>query len=312
YELFIERFYPTASVAQKDDIKRFINNLNKLVGAAPLENAIRDKQLLCSSFYLQRAANGISQPHYEKIRSYLINIFKFANISEIKLIPSRAEVIAAQEICSYFLSLKDLLKFIDKIGTITLNTCNAATDLARIKSVCILGWIGLSLKEIADLKKSDLKLIHDTRSTEYKGYEIRVADKTYYAYDEAFSPLYYLQSIDYYYGLPSGKKIVFKGDENYLFRSTTDNDCHDGNAIKKIIQRFDYLIPVTEKQSIVFRTLNKNRIFLELYNNETDNNYDNSSLLQRIIEKLGCNRITAYTFLGQYQSFATILKSNKL
>ncbi|MDE5911121.1 MAG: hypothetical protein K2H24_02175, partial [Clostridia bacterium] len=147
----------------------------------------------------------------------------------------------------------------------------------------------------------------------YNGYEIKVSNKLFYAYNEAFAPISCLQTLDCYNGLPSGKKIMFKGDERYLFRATTDNDLHDGNAIKKVIQRFNNFIPSNEKKSIVFRVLNKNRIFLNLYNNENDKNNDsNASLIHRIISTLGCDRTTAYTCLGQYQNFVTMLENNKL
>ena len=80
YEDFVARYYPTANTARQNDIERFLDNLTDIIGETPLKDALKNTQILCSAFYLQKAGNNISRPHYQKIKEYLINLFDFVGV----------------------------------------------------------------------------------------------------------------------------------------------------------------------------------------------------------------------------------------
>ena len=68
YQDFVARYYPSANNARQDDITRFLDNLVEIIGDTPLANALRNTQVLCSAFYLHKAGNNISRPHYQKMK----------------------------------------------------------------------------------------------------------------------------------------------------------------------------------------------------------------------------------------------------
>lgn len=299
YQDFVARYYPTANTARQDDIARFLDNLKDIIGETPLADALKKAQILCSAFYLQKAGN-ISRPHYQKIKEYLINLFDFVGIEAT--VPTREEVLASQETICYFRGINELLEFIDKVGSSALTSYNPTADLVRVKSVCVLGWLGFTPDEIADIKVRDLSPI------DLSGYKVSNKSGTYEVYGQPFTALYYLSSLEEYNGLPSGRRIILKSNDEYLFRST-DANCEklDGGQIIQIIKRFNNCIPHTMKTSIVFRNLHKNALFIEVYNDTTD-----KSLINKIIAIMGCSLNYAFNYRDQYMKFVEALESNKI
>lgn len=297
---FIERYYPVASSSREDDILRFLKKLDELIGEKNLNEALKNKKLLCSSFYLQKAGNSISRPHYQKIKEYLLNIFDFVGI--VSTVPTREEVIASQDTISYFRGINELLSFIDDVGKDILPDYNPTTDLVRVKSVCVLGWLGLTPDEIADMKVKDLMPI------DLNGYKIIGNKGIYEVFGEPFSSLYFLSCLESYKGIPTGKKIVLKGSDEYLFRPT-NLGCEklDGDQIIQIIKRFNMCIRNSMRTPIVFRNLHKNALFLEIYNDKSD-----TSILNKIMSVMGCTLNYALSYRDQYMKFVDALENNRI
>ncbi|WP_303341532.1 hypothetical protein [uncultured Duncaniella sp.] len=300
YQDFVARYYPSANNARQDDITRFLDNLVEIIGDTPLANALRNTQVLCSAFYLQKIGNNISRPHYQKIKEYLINLFDFVGVDAT--VPTREEVLASQETICYFRGINELLEFIDKVGSLALTNYNPTADLVRVKSICVLGWLGFTPDEIANIKVRDLSPI------DISGYKVSNKNGTYEVYGQLFAALYYLSGLEEYNGLPSGRRVILKGNDEYLFRPT-DANCEklDGGQIIQIIKRFNHCIPRSIKTSIVFRNLHKNALFLEVYNDATD-----KSLINKIASIMGCTPNYAFNYRDQYLKFVEALESNKI
>ncbi len=297
---FVERYYPSANIAQRNDIKRFLDNLLKIIGDTPLNEALKNTQVLHNSFYLQKVGNDISRPHYQKIKGYLNNLIDFLDINST--IPTREEVLTSQNTMSYFKGIDDLFDFIDKVGNSLLADYDPTKDLVRIKSICVLGWLGFSPDEIANIKIDDLSRV-DTI-----GYRLINKMGSHEIYGKSFLALFYLTELKEYSALPSGKKTSIKGNEEYLLRPTVAN-CEklDGEAIIQIIKRFNNCIPPSMKTSIMFRNLYKNALFIEVYNDKSD-----KSIIQKIISVMRCSPNYALNYKAQYIKFAENLDKNKI
>ena len=300
YQDFAAKYYPTANSARQNDIARFLDNLAEVIGETPLQDALKNTQVLCAAFYLQKAGNNISRPHYQKIKEYLINLFDFVGVEAT--VPTREEVLASQDTICYFRGINELLEFIDNVGASALANYNPTADLVRVKSVCVLGWLGFAPDEIADLKVRDLKPI------DLIGYKVTNKSGTYEVHGQPFASLYYLSGLEEYNGLPSGRKVFLKGNDEYLFRPTDANcDKLDGGQIIQIIKRFNNCIPRSMKTSIVFRSLHKNALFLEVYNDTSD-----KSLINKITAIMGCTLNYAFNYRDQYMKFVEALENNKI
>lgn len=300
YQDFAARYYPSANTARQNDITRFLDNLAEIIGETPLADALKNTQVLCAAFYLQKAGNNISRPHYQKIKEYLINLLDFVGVDAT--VPTREEVLASQDTICYFRGINELLEFVDKVGNSALANYNPTTDLVRVKSVCVLGWLGFTPDEIADIKVRDLTPI------DLSGYKVTNKSGTYEVYGQPFTALYYLSGLKEYNGLPSGRRIILKGSDEYLFRPT-DANCEklDGGQIIQIIKRFNNCIPRSMKTSIVFRNLHKNALFIEVYNDTTD-----KSLINKITSIMGCTLNYAFSYRDQYMKFVEALENNKI
>lgn len=298
---FMDKYYPTANASRQNDITRFLDSLSELTESTPLPDALKNKSTLCRVFYLQKTGN-ISRSHYQKVKEYLLNLFDYMGINSV--VPTREEVIESQDTICYFRGINELLHFIDSVGEQKIDSYNPTTDLIRVKSVCVLGWIGLTPVEISNLKKSDLVPI------DLNGYKISGSKGTYEVYGEPFAALYYLSSLEEYNSLPvggsRGRKIVLKSDSEYLFRAQ-DVECKKLNELQivQVLSRFNMSIP--GKTPIVFRNLHKNALFLEIYNDKS-----NKNLISKITDIIGCTYNVALSYREQYQKFAEAMDSNKI
>ena len=300
YEEFIERYYSSANEARKKDVQRFVDNLNNLIGDTSLSEALRDKRLLCKSFYLQ-STGAISRPHYQKMKEYLLNIFDFTGVDSA--VPSREEVMKSQNHVAYFRSIDDLLKSIDEVGKRLLPDYNPSADLVRVKGICVLGWMGFSLTEITKLKKDDLIPIDNI------GFKITNGRDNYEVYGEPFSVLFYLKSLDSFRGLPGGKLIYLKSDNRYLFRFAEPNGTTIAETqLAQSLKRFNDQAAILGKKSIIFRNLHKNALFLEIYKSKPSE----EDLISRIISVINCTYNYALNYKVQYLNFVEALNSGEI
>lgn len=306
---FIESYYSNASETKKNDVKRFLENLENLRGKDSLSDILQDKDMLCESFFMQQRGT-ISRSHYQKIKEYLLNLFNFTGV--FGTVPTREEVIKSRNFAEYFRSLEALLDFIDNVGWTLRKDYNPAADLVRVKGMCVLGWMGFSLNEISALKKKDLVPIDNI------GFKISTNRDIYEIYGEPYSVLYYLRDLKEYNGLVSGKKTVLQGHEEYLFssfnllmRKRNPADEQNGISVNHLIQilsRFNNDIPKTKGKIITFRNLHKNAMFVEIYKANPSQN----EVIPTIAKVMNCTKRYASTYKAQYLYFAEAMNKGKI
>lgn len=299
YKLFLTTYYPNANDQRVDDVARFFSYVESILDSKPIEEALIDKGFLCKAFYLQETS-GISKPHYLKIKDYLTNLFDYYKVkSEV---PSREDVIASQTTICYFKDLDNLLDFIDYVGEIRLSNYNKRVDLANIKTVAALGWYGLTTQEITILPRFCVGR-NDTEFWLAKPDGTRVAIS-----ERVFNIISTLRSLDEYRGLPSGRKIIFKGDDTYLFRATTATcESITEDHIIQIIRRFNGAIPPTCNNALNFRKLRKNALFEIVYNDNSD-----ELLVHKIMKHMECNRRVAQGYKLEYDRWVELYHKDEI
>lgn len=292
-KLFLEKYYPNANEQKANDIARFIAYVKSILGTTPVEEALKDYKFLCKTFYLQKTG-GIVYSHYLKIKDYLLNLFEYYGVEST--VPSREDVIAAQTTVCYFKDLDDLLDFIDYVGELKLDNYNKRIDLANIKTVAVLGWYGLTTQEIATLPNACIGTA-DGSFWVYKpdGSRIEISE-------HAYSIISILRSLDEYRGFPSGRKIIFKGDNTHLFRTKTSScEVITEDHIIQIIRRFNDAIPPTCNNAINFRKLKKNALFETVYNDTSD-----QLVIHKIMKHMECNRNVAQGYKLEYERWLNL------
>lgn len=297
---FLQKYYPNANHIKVTDVKRFLENLNNLAQGKDIDSLLQDKSFICKTFFLQKAGNNISRSHYQKVKEYLINLFDYLGIDTI--IPTREEVIVSSNMIGYYRSLDHLLSYIDSIGELHLVFYNPKADLIRLKGLCVLGWHGFSLEEITNIKKNELINISNY------GIKINTNHGEFEFYDESFRVLFYLKDLEEYNGLPSGRKIILRGNDEFLFRPV-DSDCNqlDTNKLIQIIKRFNACTP-PHKNSIIFRNLYKNAAFLKIYHS----NDNGKALIEKIMDEMHCTYNYALSYKQQYLNFVDAFESGKI
>lgn len=286
YGKYIQKYYVNASSVKRKEVMSFLKKTEEAIGDKDWNIALIDKDCLCKIFYIQRG-NSISRSHYQKIKEHLCNLLDYYSINVT--IPSRTDVLDANETIGFFKDLPSLIDFIDRIGAMQLPDYNKQKDLVVLKSIVILGWYGLSSKEIVNLNKNDL--IYGEPCKIYRTYSSYIEIPQQY-----FLILSNLESLDEYRGLPSGKMQVFKGDDNKLFRPIREgSDSFDEGNLMQTIKRFNKIIPPYLNTSICFRNLWKNAMFVNIHEDTSDD-----SLLIKITKHMHCSKHGALNYRDQY------------
>lgn len=290
---FIAKYYPNATETQAMDITRFVNRFEEVTGEKTPQETLTDTTTLCRLFYLQRLSS-ITRTHYQKIKEYLLNLFDWFDIKGE--IPSREDVIKSGEFICFFKDLDSALTFIDKVGDNKLTDYNPNADLVTIKTIFILGWYGLSLAEIAGLKKSAVNEKIDNGYIVLENRTVAI-DKRY------FENVIALKHLDSYKSLPNGKIKYFKGGEDFMFRSTA-GDCEQvkENHLVQMLKRFNSQVPFYLKQNIAFRYIHVNAMFIEIYNDKTD-----KPLIEKITQVTKCSPKQAYSYKTQYLAWVEMI-----
>ncbi len=297
FELFLHKYYPSANTQKKNDISRFFSHIESLLESKRIEDALTDKTFLCKLFYLQ-ATNGISRPHYLKVKDYLVNLCNLYGVNPD--LPSRDEVIASQTTICYFENLESLLAFVDKVGAMQLTGYNKHADLANVKAILSLGWFGLSAQEIADLPK------HCISRDEENFFVIKEDGCRVSINETAFAAIRDFIAIDEYRGLPTGRLVKLKGRTSSLIRTSvaTSDTVTEGHIID-VIHRFNKIIPASSDYAINFRKLRKNALFVEIYNDKSD-----ESLTSKIMRYMDCDRYVSYSYKHEYERWMELYHNN--
>lgn len=273
-----------SELTQKD-FRRWIGGVQPHFDGREPSEVLQDKKTVILMFAISNY-NGISRIQYQKIKRYLTILFKYFNVDGA--IPSREEVLEIQTQNKYFKDLDDVLGFIDRVGSLRWLDYNSESDLCVVKAISIFGWHGLSLSEISKLEKSHIQKREDQTI-------IKSGEKQIALSGRAERIVNYLSISDGHRGFPSGKLQNYKGDPKFLFRpSKSDKDLNDV-GIAQILQRFNEEIPIHLNKRIDFRLLSKNRIFNDIYEDDTQ-----ETLFNKIARHFGCNQAVASGYKTEY------------
>ncbi len=299
FDAFVDKYYPTANEQKVNDVRRFLAHASELAGDSDLKDKLSDDNFLCGTFYLQKL-NAITRTHYQKIKEYLLNLFDWYKIDG--KVPSHATVIGFTQVYTYFRDLDSALLFIDKVGEARLENYNPRQDLVTVKSIFILGWYGLSLKEISSLKKNDVA------KTENGTGVIRVGNKKIRVDSRSIDVLMNLKYIESYQSLPGGRIKYFKGREDYMFRSP-NSACEsvEETHITQTIKRFNANVPCYMNQNIAFRSIYRNAKFVDVYNDAS-----NDSLLQKLEKHTACSSKQTFSYRTQYLAWVELINEGKI
>ena len=299
FDAFIGKYYPNANAQKTDDVERFLSHVTELADTSPLAEKLLDRDFLCNTFYLQKL-NSITRTHYQKIKEYLLNLFDWFGVEGV--IPSQEEVISSAQIYTYFRDLENAMQFIDHVGELVLTNYTPTQDLIIVKSIFILGWYGLSLKDIIALKRFWFKKNEDGCGV------ISIDDKQITVDKESAKVLTCLQYLHSYKSIPSGKIKYLKGNEEYMFRPTTAN-CEKLTEmhIVQVLKRFNDNTPSYLHQNIAFRCIYRNAKFVDILNDQTD-----KTLLEKIEIHTKCSPKQVFSYKTQYLAWLELIQQHKI
>jgi hypothetical protein len=299
FDAFVSKYYPNANEQRTNDVKRFLTHVTNLLGDSLLVDKLADRNFLCDAFYMQRL-NSITRTHYQKIKEYLVNLFDWCGVQGE--VPSRENVIEFTHVYAYFRSLESAMQFIDHVGELILADYNPTQDLVVVKAIFILGWYGLSLKEIVALRRA---CVTECRN----GYGIvSIGDEQISIDAESAKVLMYLKYLDCYKSLPNGKIRYFKSCDEYMFRPTAVG-CEGmlETYIVQILNRFNTHVPRHLHQNIAFRNIYRNAKFVDISNDNS-----NTPLLEKIQIYTKCSPKQAFSYRTQYLAWLELIKQNKI
>jgi hypothetical protein len=290
----IVKKFPCSSKSSAADFERWLIHIDSLLGETAPSDAFKNKEFLCKAFHLQKSSS-ISRASYHKFASYLQNLSYHFNI-EIQ-IPSRNEVMASKETVIYFKDLEAIISFIDETGQKLCVDYDKKNDFLPIKSIVILGWHGLSFKEIAAVKKEDC--FNGAGAYTLAGRKIKL-DEWEHEILVRLSRAETNKAIT-----PNGKMKVFQygGNGAYLFRPLTSAcEVVDETHLVRILKIFNDF-PDNGGRIICFRNLKKNAAFCKIYQESLKSD---APLLDIIKHHLNWNGVTVYSYKNEYLSWKAI------
>lgn len=294
YNEFVSRYYPYANEQKLGDIKRFISVVND-TKKDTIDRFFKEPYV-CSLFYIQKT-NGVSAPHYKKIKGYLSSLFAFLGISA--KIPTRETVLGARQVLCLFPCIDSMFDFIDEIGNKHLENYDTNKDLLNIKAIVALGWYGFSIMQVMQLPRRCL-------STKNGEYFVESTDGTFTKIRErAYKYIDLYANSDFHRGLPTGRKVYYKSDDSMLIRGSSVGRADD-NIVAFSLARFNKMIP-SNARAILFRNLHSNALFVELYENKSE-----EELTTRIIRIMSCNSDRAYYYVQDYMKWVQLFHPKKI
>lgn len=293
FEEFVQQYYPNTDNNKQNDLKRFILNVEGLAKNSNIKESLKDSRFVCKTFFMQKGC-CISRPHYQKIKKYLTDLSKYLGVDFE--IPSRDDVLASQEMLTYFGSIDDVLDFINEMGIKNVPDFDKRIDLVYLKSLVVLGWRGLTANQIVNIKKTDCFLNNNQGYIKGDEFEVLLNKKE----TEVIAVLINTES---YKGYPSGKLIRFKGSESYLFRPTSSSVSApiEENTLLHALRRFNDAND--SLRMITFRSLRKNGAFEDVYKDKSE-----ASLYIKIMKRFNCDRIVAIGISREYNRWVELFK----
>lgn len=290
---FIEKYYSNQSSTTISKARSSIRNIESLVeDVEQLQQ--NDIELYSKIFSLKSTGNQVSRGKYYETKALLVNLEDF--LGEKFCIPKREELLDYSIPSRYFYSLDELLK---KIDTAVMYNPSLKAPYERIlflKGIVVLGWYGLSLQQITELEKENVKLDNMC---------VVVGDSSVRLQPQHFEIIREIKLLRQY--KISKDVIINQLKIKWMFSCTDDKV--STSALTQRIAYFNKNIPDNMSFSINFELLYRNNVFVELLNYETENKttLTREEVITFFTKKLQIN--TRRSAINRYADY-TLWKSN--
>jgi hypothetical protein len=258
------------------------------------DEAYQSKSKACSLFYGK--GNGLSKAQFYRKKKYVVELYKWLHEQEkvtqqfvdyvagLKL----EDVVSGAELDFYYSESFDAaLNFVRFVGS--EYGLRQDDDLLFIKAFLVLSWNSVDIKEMALMRKSDLK--KDTKAVNVRGDEPRSVALN----DRCFSILANFAAQNAYCGFPMQQERTYRSS-HYLFRSsnkermTEDNIRCSIKSFNKEAKQYGHVLAPT--------ALKKNGLFCTVLEQDKGEQSINSLLIP-----LCKNRQMAFGYAGFYQAW---------
>lgn len=290
---FIEKYYSNQSSTTISKARSSIRNIKSLVeDVEQLQQ--KDIELYSKIFSLKSTGNQVSRGKYYETKALLANLEDF--LGEKFCIPKREELLDYSIPSRYFYSLDELLKKIDTAAMYNPSLKAPYERLLFLKGIIVLGWYGLSLQQITELEKENIKLDNMC---------VVVGDSSVILQPEHFEIIREIKLLRQY--KLSKNTIINQLKIKWMFSCTDDKV--STSALTQRIAYFNKNIPDNMSFSINFELLYRNSVFVELLNYETENKttLTREEIISFFTKKLQIN--TRRSAINRYADY-TLWKSN--
>jgi len=263
-EAFLKQYFPTATDEAVTRITNWLKFTEEQLGEPITADALKSKDKRFYSTLFTGETSTVSNSKYFMIKGWLTNLLSYVGVENIS-IPNREEALDLVANKGYFKSLQELIDYIDYCGKAKIPNVNPSINMLYLKSICILGWYGFSLEQMADVLNSDLVVFEGDYCVKKDGMLISLKS-------EEYNILKTLSMTDTYQGYPSGRIVYYKNSK-YLFRvrdtgAANTEEKVNIDSLKLAIKKFNNNNP--QKIDISLRKLRKNKLFIDIYNDKKD------------------------------------------
>ncbi|MBQ7171913.1 MAG: hypothetical protein IJR89_06530 [Clostridia bacterium] len=258
------------------------------------DEAFQSKQRACSLFYGK--GTGLSKAQFYRKKKYIVELYQwlqeqgkvtqqFVNyVSGLKL----EDVVSGTELdFYYFKDLDAVLGFVKEVGR--KFDLYQDDDLLVIKSIVVLSWHSVDIKEMIGIKKSELDTANKT--VHISGANERTIQLT----EKEFSILKMFADKDIHKGFPMSKIQMYLSSR-FLFRSTRQTQMSENN-INCYLKRFNE----EARQfghALSLTALKKNGLFCEVLEKDNGEQSVNSILTPKCAD-----RAMAFGYARFYQAW---------
>jgi hypothetical protein len=263
-EAFLKQYFPTATDEAVTRITNWLKFTEEQLGEPITADALKSKDKRFYSTLFTGETSTVSNSKYFMIKGWLTNLLSYVGVENIS-IPNREEALDLVANKGYFKSLQELIDYIDYCGKAKIPNVNPSINMLYLKSICILGWYGFSLEQMADVLNSDLVVFEGDYCVKKDGMLISLKS-------EEYNILKTLSMTDTHQGYPSGRIVYYKNSK-YLFRvrdtgAANTEEKVNIDSLKLAIKKFNNNNP--QKIDISLRKLRKNKLFIDIYNDKKD------------------------------------------
>lgn len=150
---------------QAEGFKRWLSSANRLAGGGNLKDMLTNPIFIRSLFLDGSKAGKIGRSKYYMIKTYLFFAFEYYGLDKGNIPPLSALLSEPNTESSYFKDFKDLVDYIDNIGSLLIHNYRREVGLLKIKGTVALGWCGVPQSVVQRVLKSEVKYLEDGTAT---------------------------------------------------------------------------------------------------------------------------------------------------